>query len=185
MHVDTKCHIAISEAFTKLIKRKFNCMITSLYMPQYSGVSEAIVTVSLKKLGRAEMPYRLLALFMVYCRVNTGKWRYQVLSVAINSIFCDFYIIVRPVSHCVTRLFDSESYSKIWLVNRRGSANAPRIPLSRESLLLMPWFFPVKSVWRRFSTKAHAVRLPEVIFCRYRVFSLFSVKLSLSSYNFH
>ena len=83
------------------------------------------------------------------------------LSVAINSIFCDFYIIVRPGSHCVTRLFDSESYSKIWLVNRRGAANAPRIPLPRESILLRPQFFPVKSVWRCFSTEAHAVRLPE------------------------
>ena len=76
-------------------------------------------------------------------------------------IFCDFYIIVSLVSHCVRRLFNSERYSKIWLVNRRGVANAPRISLLRESLLLSPQFSPVKSVWRCFSTEAHAVGLPE------------------------
>ena len=75
--------------------------------------------------------FNLLIIDMKLNLSEKGPFTYHYLSsVAISSVFCDLSITERPVSHCETRLFDSESYSKIWLVNPRGAANAPPPPNS-------------------------------------------------------
>ena len=88
-------------------------------------------------------------------------------SVATNSIFCDFSITVTPVSHCVTILLDSESYSKAWLVNRCDVSHYQRTPNSfiTWSLFAQHPFFPLNQSIIVFATQSTAIWITE--FCAF------------------